>query len=387
MRKIGTLLSVIAIFLFALAATSPALAEEPTGTLLVKSENNSGAYSRGWTWTIDKTGSTSALLLSPGESATVNYAVTVSPTPVNGGWTVSGNVHITNLYPDTVTVNSFSVDLGGGNVAAPTNCTAGFGFPPNIPAGYTVNCTYTFSGTGALPQTAVTTAVTNVGTFTHSAPVTLVPSGSETDECVTVTDSVVGTLGTVCASSAPATFNYSLSFGTGTGNNVVLTCGESSHPNIASFVTNDTGTKGQDTWTVNTNVACGGSCTLTQGYWKTHSQLGPAKYDPAWTNIGPLQEQTIFFLSGQTWYQVFNTPVAGNAYYNLAHQYMAAKLNVLDGATAPAEVLNALSSAEALFNVYAPAGVNNSNKSQFISLAGILDSYNNGLIGPGHCAE
>ena len=38
----------------------------------------------------------------------------------------------------------------------------------------------------------------------------------------------------------------------------------------------DTGATGESSWTVNVNVACSQGCTLTQGYWKTHSRKGPA---------------------------------------------------------------------------------------------------------------
>ncbi|MDD5111960.1 MAG: MopE-related protein [Candidatus Altiarchaeota archaeon] len=136
-------------------------------------------------------------------------------------------------------------------------------------------------------------------------------------------------------------------------------------------------------------------CTLTQGYWKTHSASGPAPYDENWMNASILQENTTFYLSGQTWLQVFRTPVQGNAYYQLAHQYMAAKLNVLmNWAPAPAEVTSAITQAEALFNTYTPAQIAalkgksaTAVKAQFQSLASTLGSYNEGTIGPGHCDD
>ena len=100
----------------------------------------------------------------------------------------------------------------------------------------------------------------------------------------------------------------------------------------------------------------------------------------------------MFFLSGQSWYQVFWTAPAGNAYYNLADQYMAARLNILDGASAPSSVTNAIATATTLFSTYTPAQIgslsgSNALRKQFVELAGILGSYNEGLIGPGHCDE
>ncbi len=130
-----------------------------------------------------------------------------------------------------------------------------------------------------------------------------------------------------------------------------------------------------------------GGCTLTQGYWKTHSKSGPAPYDDGWKEIGPLEENTLFFNSGATWLTVFNTPPRGNAFYQLAHQYMAAKLNRLNGASGTTDVDNALSGAEALFSSLAAGSttLTTAQKTQAQSWATLLDNYNNGLVGPGHC--
>ncbi|NLE52808.1 MAG: hypothetical protein GX613_15530, partial [Chloroflexi bacterium] len=155
--------------------------------------------------------------------------------------------------------------------------------------------------------------------------------------------------------------------------------------NIASFVTNDTGTTGSDEWTVDAYVDCG--CTLTRGYWQTHSEFGPAPYDDTWAML-PDGASTSFFLSGQIYYQVMQTPPKGNAYYILAPQYIATQLNLLNGAYAPPQVLAAMAEAEALFEDYTPAQVksNKAISAEFKSLADLLDRYNNGLYGPPHCS-
>lgn len=150
-----------------------------------------------------------------------------------------------------------------------------------------------------------------------------------------------------------------------------------------------------DTHTLHVNVQCEAGCTLTQGYWKTHSSYGPAsKPDATWDLLpGGAGPNTAFFLSGASWYRVFWTPPAGgNAYYSLAHQYMAARLNLLNGASAPSSVTGAISTATGLFNSYTPAQIgalsgSNSLRKQFTSLAGTLGSYNEGATGPGHCDE
>ena len=147
-------------------------------------------------------------------------------------------------------------------------------------------------------------------------------------------------------------------------------------------------------------------CTLTLGYWKTHNESADkAPPDDNWLNITPNAEQTGFFTTDAansypttgpnappfTWFTVFWTSVGGNAYYQLAHQYMAAKLNILNGAD-PSAVSTAIADAEDLFDTHTPADIaglkgNDPLRQQFITLAGTLGSYNEGTTGPGHCPE
>ena len=130
-------------------------------------------------------------------------------------------------------------------------------------------------------------------------------------------------------------------------------------------------------------------CTRGQGYWKTHSKYGPAPYDSVWALVG---EDSAFFLSNKTYYEVFWTPPSsGNAYYMLAHFYIATKLNFASGAD-PSEVQEAFDDATELFETYTPEYIdglkgNNSIRQHFISLKNILGQYNDGEIGPGHCEE
>jgi hypothetical protein len=150
-------------------------------------------------------------------------------------------------------------------------------------------------------------------------------------------------------------------------------------------------------------IPCPTGCTLTQGYWKTHSILGPAPFDDAWNNIpespyAPAStgtaEQLAFFYSSQSWYQMFWTaPKGGNVYYILGHQYAAAVLNVLNGAD-PSAITATLDSALALLSDTnaTPDKIgklkgSDAVRAQWINLAGILGSYNEGKIGPGHCDE
>lgn len=117
-------------------------------------------------------------------------------------------------------------------------------------------------------------------------------------------------------------------------------------------------------------------CTFTQGYWKNHHADARGRRGIAW----PVDESTA--LCGQTWLDILNTPTRGDSWYILAHQWIASSLNVADGASVPAEVADALDAGEALL---ATCSVNGQDRADAIALAELLDDYNNGLIGEGHC--
>lgn len=351
------------------------------------------SFNRDWDWTIAKSGDRTELILALGQQFLVNYTVTVDADSTDSAWAVSGEIKVANPAPIAATINSVS-DLVSPSIAANVACSVSF--PYTLVAGATLTCTYDADLPDATSRTNTATATqqnynyaadgsaTPAGTTSYSgtAAVTFGTTPTkETDECIDVIDDQYGSLGKVCAGDAPKTFTYSLKI-------KYDFCGDYTYKNVASFTTNDSSTTGSDDHSVTVKVPCDVGCTLTQGYWKTHSREGPAPYDDAWKNIGPLEEDTLFFNSGKTWYEVFWTAPAGNAYYNLAHQYMAAKLNVLNGA-APASVSATLTAAEALFNAQGAGDttLSRAERTLALSLATTLDNYNNGLIGPGHCSE
>lgn len=119
-----------------------------------------------------------------------------------------------------------------------------------------------------------------------------------------------------------------------------------------------------------TNVAVGG-CTFTQGWYKNHTDQWPAGFSP-----------TANFDGWGTWIDLYNTPPKkGNEYIQLAHQYMTALMNVANGAAVPPAVQTALNTAAAYF----AAGGAGAGSGNIAGVAGVLDDYNNGLTGPGHC--
>ena len=111
-------------------------------------------------------------------------------------------------------------------------------------------------------------------------------------------------------------------------------------------------------------------CTRTQGYWKTHNMEAkqPKKQVP-W----PISEDTD--LCGKTWLEILHTPTHGDAWYILAHQWIAAKLNVASGANPPADVDEALQQGEALLLLCTIEAI---DRSAAIELSELLDAFNNG---------
>jgi hypothetical protein len=349
---------------------------------LLVSKTASTTFTRDFDWTIQKSVDQNNLVLSPGQQQDVHYTVVVTKDAgTDSGWSVSGNIEVENTDPlhaaNGVVVTDTLSGYGSVSVICPST---------TIAAGDTMTCTYgpvaVPDGTSRTNTAMATTTTLGIDGGSGQAAVTFGAPTTVLDNCVNISDTFAGSLGNICASH---TFTYTRTI---VADN--LNCGNNTLNNTASLVSDDGLTKTSSA-SVNVSVACVRGCTLTQGYWKTHSEFGPAPYDDTWALLSN-GASTTFFSSGKTWYQVFWTAPAGNAYYILADQYMAAKLNMLNGASVPASVQTAFNQATTLLNTYSPAQVaamksSNSVRQSFINLAGILGSYNEGLTGPGHCSE
>ena len=114
-------------------------------------------------------------------------------------------------------------------------------------------------------------------------------------------------------------------------------------------------------------------CTYTQGYWKTHNKYANQYHKRIdW----PLSEDTM--LCDITYYQNLKTAPKGSSFLILAHQYIAAILNVANGAE------NSVSAElEMAKQILDCSGISK----DVLLISKTLDDYNNGLIGPGHCGD
>jgi hypothetical protein len=118
------------------------------------------------------------------------------------------------------------------------------------------------------------------------------------------------------------------------------------------------------------------NCTYTQGYWKTHEGTWPA---------ASLQLGTVSYDAAQL-LAIFLEPARGNGLLILAHQLIAAKLNIAGGADATS-IASTLGAADALIGnlVAPPVGSGSLSPASVNALATALAQYNNGLLGPAHC--
>lgn len=354
---------------------------------------------RTWVWDPQKVADVSELTLSPDQQYLVTYWVTVDATPTDSDWAVSGTISISNPHPSRAAQLTGVSDVVSPGIGGTVSCPALV-----VPAGGTLECTYSADLPDAGDRTNTATATLQNYAFTASGLAVI--SGTtdfsgqaavgfgnaavtHIDECVDLADDPYGPLGTVCAAQAPTTLHYSTYVGPFTAPD---DCGENEVVNVVTSTTNDTGTSSSDSWTIVVTVPCQYGCTLTPGYWKTHSEHGPAPYDDTWAQL-PSGADTLFFHSGQSYYEVLWTAPRGNAYYILGHAYIAAELNFLNGAD-PTDAWDAYQEATALLSD--PANTpdylgslkgNKQPRKRFIELAGVLDFYNNGDLGPGHCSE
>ena len=392
------------------------------------------SFDRDYDWDISKTRvfvsgeidgdlDPSTLVLDENQAYDLNYEVTVSVSGyTDANHAVAGTITVTNPAPiaadDVSVADLVSAGLAGtaDDIVAHVDCddaTVAEEATVDVPANDGVNdgqatCAYWADLPNADGRTNTATATLFGEAYSGTAPVSFASADvTEIDECVNVTDDN-GTpgdtgddtaLGTVCATATAGAFTAPKTFAYSIGIPGFAVCGPYTFTNVATYLAvddqNDTGETDFATYTVNIEVPCPQGCTLTQGYWKTHNDSfwGGAPTDETWNLIGSLAEEETFFLSQMTYFDVMWTSSQGNVYFNLAHQYIAAQLNILDGADGSA-IATAFADATELFEQYTDeqiatlkGKVGKVLRAEFVRLAGILASYNEGDIGPGHCDE
>ncbi len=137
-------------------------------------------------------------------------------------------------------------------------------------------------------------------------------------------------------------------------------------------------------------------CTRTIGYWKTHAGFGPQDDE-----VTPLLSvwlgdaggsKSILVADAATAVDVLKMKTYGkpsNGITKLYAQLLGAKLNVASGASG-SDVASAIADADAFlagtdWNDW--SGLSGADKDMVLDWKDMLDDYNNGDIGPGHCDD
>jgi hypothetical protein len=347
------------------------------------------------TWTIAKSVGSPTLTLKAGESATVEYSVTVTHTgSTDSNWGVSGNATFSSDPSITIGgVTAFATppDMFGPEIAGTIGCNP-TPFPVTLTTG--LSCAFQIALPNANPGDAhVRATVSDPAGFRHvEAPYNFASATvNHVDECVNVTDTIAGNLGTVCVGDSPKTFTYETTVGPYTG------CGQHTIPNTAAFLTNDTGASGSSSANVNVTVLCDHGCTRTIGYWKTH-----AGFKKQADVVTPLLPVWLGTAAGAKSVNVTTAALAvqllemkgtndvhdsENGINKLYAQFLGAKLNVESGA-GTASIATVMAAADAFLatkNTLDWVGLTAAQQTQVLSWMTSLDNYNNGLVGPRHC--
>jgi hypothetical protein len=137
-------------------------------------------------------------------------------------------------------------------------------------------------------------------------------------------------------------------------------------------------------------VVCVPGCTFTQGYWKTHGSGACGNGNNC--NVWPVQNLTLGLVnySQDQLCSIFNQNVGGNGLVNLAHQLIAAKLNIASGADSTA-IAATIADADALIGGLLIPPLGNGFVAPNVVAADVanLTAFNEGILvnGPPHCAE
>jgi hypothetical protein len=121
-----------------------------------------------------------------------------------------------------------------------------------------------------------------------------------------------------------------------------------------------------------------GNCTHGQGFWRRHAAMWP---------VGQLTLGANTYSAAQV-LSILKTPARGNGLVFLAHQLIAAQLNVANGAD-PTPVVAAIAAADQLIGglVVPPVGAGTLRPAEVSGVKEVLDGYNSGLAGVPRCGQ
>ncbi|HSE64836.1 MAG TPA: hypothetical protein VLG15_14605 [Thermoanaerobaculia bacterium] len=125
-------------------------------------------------------------------------------------------------------------------------------------------------------------------------------------------------------------------------------------------------------------------CTVTAAYWRDHGPV-PTRANGFEWGVPSLTLGSVVY-TGLDLQAILETPADGNGLIALAHQLIAAKLNLANG-TDPAAIADTVAAADQLIGslVVPPGGSGYLSLEKTWGLTQLLTGYNEGAVGPGHC--
>jgi len=247
------------------------------GLDLAVSKTAATSFTRTFHWRIAKAvDKTQVNLVHATDTATFNYTVSVThDAGTDSNWQVNGTITVQNPNDwEAITANLTDAVNDGGSCAV----TGGSGV--SVPAGGSVSLPYTCTYASApSPSSGINTATatwdksafsTPDGSAQGTAPFAFTAPTNVVDGCVTVSDSLFGSLGTVCSTDpSPKALTYSLTFPAPTAPPLCV-----SYTNTATFTTNTTGTTGSASRTVTVCRVTAATGALTMGFWQNKNGQG-----------------------------------------------------------------------------------------------------------------
>jgi hypothetical protein len=262
---------------FVLPGTATREAEPPT---VAKDANPS--FDRTHAWEIQKDVD-KTIVKQIGGSATFNYTITVThDNGTDGNWQVAGTITVSNPNSDDITGVDLTDAVDNGGTCTVTNGT-GLTVPGNGSVQRSYSCTYssapspsngTNTATATWPEQTLSPSGDHLAAGSAPGDATFdfgTTSPNLIDECVDVTDSFQGSLGSACVGgSNPTTFTYARTI-------TVPQFDCQSYDNTATFTTTDSGAIDSASQTV---TVCGPAKTgaLTIGFWKQTNGQNLVKY-------------------------------------------------------------------------------------------------------------
>ncbi|MFC0876151.1 hypothetical protein ACE01N_06135 [Saccharicrinis sp. FJH2] len=361
----------------------------------VVSQNTIGTFERSCNWSVNKTSDSTNYTVTQGETVDIPFEVKVDATVSDDNYSMDGTIHVYNPHPTEVMSVELS-DLFNYEQIPLEQSVIQIDPVSTKSISFSLLLNEAQNGYNSVIAQLNGISFTSLQNVTYNAPAD-VKNGT-----VTIFDSMLESpLGDVTYSDQlPVYFNYVISKGpdfsgeTESIQNIVTISGDNdtiittSTCEVLITVEPDNGT---DPEPDPDPEPTGAGCTLTPGYWKTHSSES-GKYDIKWTNLPDLDqdgnneyEKEIFYTSDMTYLEVISSPTVSSCYIILGRAFGAAYLNILAGSD-PSAVTDEISQAMELLSGYSIETAEEAREI-FLSVASTLDKYNNGIIGPGHCDD